>query len=93
MGTYEFTHLMQRFYAVATNVLFEHEALLDKFVGDEVVGFFLPFMAGPEHARVAVEAARSLFRRRRLRVVRGSLAPARGGRAHRARLRRLHLPG
>ena len=62
MGTYEFTHLMQRFYAVATNVLFEHEALLDKFVGDEVVGFFLPFMAGPEHARVAVEAARSLFR-------------------------------
>jgi adenylate cyclase len=62
MGTYGFTHLMQRFYAVATDVLFDHEALLDKFVGDEVVGFFLPFMAGEEHARAAVEAARSLFR-------------------------------
>ncbi len=61
MGTFEFTRLMQRFYSVATQVLFEHEALLDKFVGDEVVGFFLPFMAGEGHARVAVETARALF--------------------------------
>ena len=61
MGTQEFTHLMQRFYSVATQVLFDHEALLDKFVGDEVVGFFLPFMAGDEHPRAAVEAARALF--------------------------------
>jgi adenylate cyclase len=62
MGNIEFTHLMQRFYRVATGVLFNHEALLDKFVGDEVVGFFLPFMAGDQHPRVAVEAARALFR-------------------------------
>ncbi len=65
IGTLEFTHLMQRFYSVATEVLFDHEALLDKFVGDEVVGFFLPFMAGDEHPRVAVEAARALVRGRR----------------------------
>jgi adenylate cyclase len=62
MGNLEFTHLMQRFYRVATEVLFNHEALLDKFVGDEVVGFFLPFMAGEAHPRVAVEAAGALFR-------------------------------
>ncbi len=61
LGNIEFTHLMQRFYRVATEVLFDHEALLDKFVGDEVVGFFLPFMAGSDHPRVAVEAARALF--------------------------------
>jgi adenylate cyclase len=61
MGTFEFTRLMQRFYSVATEVLFDHEALLDKFVGDEVVGFFLPFMAGEGHARAAVETARALF--------------------------------
>lgn len=61
LGTMEFTHLMQRFYAVATEVFYDHDALLDKFVGDEVVGFFLPFMAGPEHARSAVETARDLF--------------------------------
>ena len=54
--------MMQRFYSVATQALFDHDALLDKFVGDEVVGFFAPFMAGPEHARRAVDSARALFR-------------------------------
>jgi adenylate cyclase len=61
LGNLEFTRLMQRFYAVATEALFAHEALLDKFVGDEVVGFFLPFMTGREHARAAVDAAHALF--------------------------------
>jgi adenylate cyclase len=61
LGTASFTRLMQRFYATATEVLFAHEALLDKFVGDEVVGFFLPFMTGDAHARSAVEAAEALF--------------------------------
>ena len=61
LGTLEFTTLMQRYYAVASRVLFDHEALLDKFVGDEVVGFFLPFMTGSDHPRAAVEAARALF--------------------------------
>jgi adenylate cyclase len=31
-------------------------------VGDEVVGLFLPFLAGQEHARRAVEAAEQLLR-------------------------------
>src|SRR5262245_22062197 len=62
IGTREFTALMQRFYAAATEVLFEHQALLDKIVGDEVVGFFLPFMAGDGHAKAAVETAEALLR-------------------------------
>ena len=62
MDTMEFTHLMQRFYATATTVLLEHDALLDKFVGDEVVGFFLPLMTGPNHASAAVRAAQGLLR-------------------------------
>jgi adenylate cyclase len=62
LGTREFTLLMQRFYAVATEVLFEHQALLDKIVGDEVVGFYLPFMAGEQHAAAAVDTAQALFR-------------------------------
>jgi adenylate cyclase len=61
LGTAEFTKLMQRFYVVATGVLFEREALLDKIVGDEVVGFFLPFMTGERHPEAAVETARALF--------------------------------
>jgi adenylate cyclase len=62
LGDRDFTQVMQRFYGVATQALFEHDALLDKFVGDEVVGFFIPFMAGERHAVRAVEAAQALFR-------------------------------
>jgi adenylate cyclase len=62
LGTRGFTLLMQRFYAAATATLFEHQALLDKIVGDEVVGFFLPFMTGEEHPRAAVRTAEALFR-------------------------------
>ncbi len=57
----EFTRLMDRFYRASSDVLVEHDAIIEKFVGDEVVGLFLPFLAGPDHAAVAVEAARALF--------------------------------
>jgi adenylate cyclase len=53
--------LMGRFYATATEVLVRHEAVVDKFVGDEVVAIFVPAMAGPEHARQAIEAGRELL--------------------------------
>lgn len=61
MSTLEFTRLMNRFYKVSTSVLIEHDAIIEKFVGDEVVGLFIPFLAGPEHARRAVEAAGELL--------------------------------
>jgi len=61
LGNREFTQIMQRFYTVATQTLFDHDAVLDKIVGDEVVGFFIPFMAGTGHAARAVETARALF--------------------------------
>ena len=31
-------------------------------MGDEIVGLFIPFMAGTEHVKRAVEAAEALFR-------------------------------
>jgi len=62
MPTIEFTRLMQRFYKVSTDVLVDHDAIIEKFVGDEVVGLFVPFMTGPEHARSAIETAEDLMR-------------------------------
>lgn len=62
LGDRDFTEVMRRFYELSTETLWTHDALLDKFVGDEVVGFFIPFMAGERHAERAVEAARALFR-------------------------------
>jgi adenylate cyclase len=62
MPTLDFTHLMNRFYRVSREVLIEADAIIEKFVGDEVVGLFLPFMTGPEHARRAVDTAEELLR-------------------------------
>lgn len=61
LGAGEFSRLMSRFYEVASQVLVGHDALLDKFVGDEAIGLFVPAFAGTEHARRAVEAARALL--------------------------------
>jgi adenylate cyclase len=61
VSSMEFTHLMNRFYRVARQVLIDHDAIIEKFVGDEVVGLFLPFLAGPGHAGRAVEAASALL--------------------------------
>src|SRR5438128_3409215 len=62
MPVFEFTRLMNRFYGVSREVLIEHDAIIEKFVGDEIVGLFIPFMAGTEHVKRAVEAAEALFR-------------------------------
>jgi adenylate cyclase len=61
MPVMEFTHLMNRFYSVSSDVLFAADAVVEKFVGDEVVALFVPFLAGDDHARVAVDAARALL--------------------------------
>jgi adenylate cyclase len=42
-------------------VVIDHEGLVDKFVGDEIVAWFAPPFAGPEHAKAAVAAARALL--------------------------------
>ncbi len=60
MSPAEFSRLMNRFYDVATRVLIRTDAWIDKLVGDEVIGLYLPFVKG--HPRVAVEAARELLR-------------------------------
>ena len=41
-----YRELLDRFYATAAEVLVRHEAVVDKFVGDEVVGIFIPAMTG-----------------------------------------------
>lgn len=61
MAPAEFRSLMNRFYHVATNVLIEHDGFVDKFVGDEVIGMFIPMLTGDRHAARAVEGARALF--------------------------------
>ncbi len=62
MSATEFSRLMNRFYAVATDVLIKTDALIDKLIGDEVMGVYFPAFAGSEPARLAVQAAQELLR-------------------------------
>jgi adenylate cyclase len=63
MSASDFRRLMSRFYEAATDALIENDALLDKFVGDQAIGLFVPGIAGPEYARRAIDAARDLLQR------------------------------
>ena len=57
----EFRAVMRRFFETAGHVLIEHDAIVDKFVGDEVIGIFVPALAGERHAARAIAAARALI--------------------------------
>ena len=63
MSPLEFTKLISGFYEVATDVLVRAHALIDRLVGDEVIGLFIPAFAGHEHSKRAVEAAQELTHR------------------------------
>ncbi len=62
MGTRAFRGLLDRFYHEMTKVLLAHDAVIDKFVGDEVVALFIPALASADHASRGIEAARDVLR-------------------------------
>ena len=62
MSSTEFRRLLDRYYTTAAEVLIRHEAIVDKFVGDEVVAIFIPALAGANHAGQAIDAGLDLLR-------------------------------
>lgn len=62
MSPSEFTHLMNRFYSAANKVLTRTDAFVDKLVGDEIIGHYIPGFCGAGHASLAIEAAQDLLR-------------------------------
>ena len=58
----EVARLLNRFYAVATDVLGSRDALIDKLVGDEVMALFLTGLTGPGCLRKMASAAEGLLR-------------------------------
>jgi adenylate cyclase len=62
MNPTEFSRLINRFYKVTTRVLFQHNALVEKMIGDAVTGFFTPGFSKSGHAKSAVVAAREIMR-------------------------------
>jgi adenylate cyclase len=62
MRAQAFSRLINRFYRAATRALFQHGALVEKLIGDEVTAFFVPAFAGKMHARAAVAAGWRILR-------------------------------
>jgi adenylate cyclase len=54
--------LMDRFYRAGVEALISYGALIDRFMGDQVVGYFVPGFAGPQHARQAVLCGLEILR-------------------------------
>ena len=52
----EFSKRINRFYRAATEAFYKHNGLVEKLLGDEVAGFFVPGFAGPKYARAAIHA-------------------------------------
>lgn len=61
MSSTAFRAILDRFYGVASKVVFDHDGSVDKFVGDELVAFFFPLLTGERHAAAGIEAARALL--------------------------------
>lgn len=61
MSAVDFSRLMNRFYTVASKVLIKTDALVDRLMGDEVIGLYIPGFAGEYHPRRALQAARELL--------------------------------
>jgi len=53
----DFAHRLNRFYASATDLLVRHDGLVDKVIGDEVMGLFVPGLAGGDYRRKTALAA------------------------------------
>ena len=62
MSPTQFRNVLDRFYTTASGVVFAHDGMVDKFVGDELVAVFPPLLSADRHPERAVSAARELLR-------------------------------
>ncbi len=53
----EFHDFLVRFYEIGSKAILDHDGLVDKLVGDEIIGLFFGGVSGPRHAAAAIEAA------------------------------------
>jgi adenylate cyclase len=61
-GTMGFKEIIQRFYKETSKVLIEHNAMVNRLMGDQVIALFVPRFAGKDHAKVAFHAAQELLK-------------------------------
>jgi adenylate cyclase len=60
LGPSAYTALIDRYYRVASNAVIMTNGIADRFVGDAVLGLYIPGMAGPDYTASALSAARAI---------------------------------
>jgi adenylate cyclase len=63
MDPREFSSLISKFYSTSTRILGDSGALIDKLIGDEISGYWVPGIAGPEHPRLGYESAMEILKK------------------------------
>lgn len=61
MSPEAFGKLITKFYATVTEVFYKNYGFVEKLLGDEVAGFFVPGFAGKDHAKVAIETGKQIL--------------------------------
>jgi len=61
MSPTQFSRLIDRFYQTAASVMIHSDALIDKIIGDQAAGIYVPGFAGQDHARRAIAAAQQIL--------------------------------
>jgi adenylate cyclase len=59
----EFHEFLDHFYRLASDAIIRHDGLVDKIVGDEIIGLFFGGVSGPQHAAAAIAAGLDLAER------------------------------
>jgi len=62
LGPTGFRDVINRFFKETSQVLIEHNAMVNRLVGDQVIGLFVSRFAGKNHAKTALEATIDLLR-------------------------------
>jgi adenylate cyclase len=60
-GINEFKDIIQRFYKVATDIILQNGGMVNRLMGDQVIGLFVPRFSGQNHAHAAIETAQDLL--------------------------------
>jgi len=61
LGPSAFAAVLSAFYRLAANAIVETDGVVDKFVGDEAIGLYIPSYATHQHARQAIEGGRRIL--------------------------------
>lgn len=58
----EFSKKINRFYKAVTEIFYKNNGLVEKFQGDEIGGFFVPGIAGPQFVLNAIKTAKQALK-------------------------------